>query len=124
MQTQLLEDIAEYCRRVGVAESTFGRRVVNDGKPVPRPRQGGRLATDTLDRIRSFLRGATSHEGAAQPMIYGASAPLSSMPAIAPASPANTKFDVGPAPSSGVDPQQNFRFFDNRQKYLLFVHTC
>ena len=22
------------------------------------------------------------------------------------------------------DPQRNFRFFDNRQKYLLFVHTC
>ena len=26
------------------------------------------------------------------------------------------------APAS--DPQRNFRFFDNRQKYLLFVHTC
>ena len=23
-----------------------------------------------------------------------------------------------------ADPQRNFRFFDNRQKYLLFVHTC
>ena len=22
------------------------------------------------------------------------------------------------------DPQRNFRFFDNRQKYLLFVNTC
>src|SRR6201997_4167016 len=22
------------------------------------------------------------------------------------------------------NPQRNFRFFDNRQKYLLFVHTC
>src|SRR5260370_38036085 len=26
-----------------------------------------------------------------------------------------------PAPQ---DPQRNFRFFDNRQKYLLFVNTC
>jgi hypothetical protein len=26
--------------------------------------------------------------------------------------------------SSPDDPQRNFRFFDNRQKYLLFVHTC
>ena len=25
---------------------------------------------------------------------------------------------------SGEDPQRNFRFFDNRQKYLLFVNTC
>ena len=22
------------------------------------------------------------------------------------------------------DPRGNFRFFENRQKYLLFVHTC
>src|SRR5215208_2805750 len=27
-------------------------------------------------------------------------------------------------PASEPDPQRNFRFFDNRQKYLLFVHTC
>jgi len=25
---------------------------------------------------------------------------------------------------NGADPQRNFRFFDNRQKYLLFVNTC
>src|SRR5262249_30805026 len=29
------------------------------------------------------------------------------------------------APANGDrDPQRNFRFFDNRQKYLLFVNTC
>jgi hypothetical protein len=27
-------------------------------------------------------------------------------------------------PAEMPDPQRNFRFFDNRQKYLLFVHTC
>ena len=26
--------------------------------------------------------------------------------------------------AEGRSPQRNFRFFDNRQKYLLFVHTC
>jgi len=26
--------------------------------------------------------------------------------------------------SAGVQKERNFRFFDNRQKYLLFVHTC
>src|SRR5437588_12094033 len=37
---------------------------------------------------------------------------------------------AGPAPASTsaavmpADPQRNFRFFDNRQKYLLFVNTC
>ena len=30
-----------------------------------------------------------------------------------------------PKPTAdGDDPQRNFRFFDNRQKYLLFVNTC
>jgi hypothetical protein len=29
-----------------------------------------------------------------------------------------------PAPGNTGDPQRNFRFFDNRQKYLLFVNTC
>ena len=29
-----------------------------------------------------------------------------------------------PKPPDGDDPQRNFRFFDNRQKYLLFVNTC
>src|SRR5205085_9147918 len=37
---------------------------------------------------------------------------------------------ISPAPTvpatvgNGADPQRNFRFFDNRQKYLLFVNTC
>jgi hypothetical protein len=32
---------------------------------------------------------------------------------------------VGAAPASGEGaPSRNFRFFDNRQKYLLFVNTC
>ena len=26
--------------------------------------------------------------------------------------------------SSGDNPEQNFRFYDNRQKYLMFVNTC
>ena len=29
-----------------------------------------------------------------------------------------------PPPAAEADPQQNFRFFDNRQKYLMFVNTC
>ena len=30
----LLQEISEYCRRTGMAESTFGRLSVNDGKFV------------------------------------------------------------------------------------------
>jgi hypothetical protein len=31
---------------------------------------------------------------------------------------------AAPLPGEHRDPQRNFRFFDNRQKYLLFVNTC
>ena len=43
---------------------------------------------------------------------------------------ATPRAGTGPAPpAAGAgngqrDPQRNFRFFDNRQKYLLFVNTC
>ena len=51
----LLQEIATYCRSVGLAESTFGRLAINDGKLVNRLRYGGRITTDTLERIRSFM---------------------------------------------------------------------
>jgi hypothetical protein len=52
---ELLQEISEYCRRTGLAESTFGRRAVNDGKLANRLRNGGRITTETLDRIRAFM---------------------------------------------------------------------
>src|SRR6266498_5885183 len=51
----LLQEIADYCRHSGLAESTFGRRAVNDGKLTARLRNGGRITTETLDRIRAFM---------------------------------------------------------------------
>jgi len=52
---ELLQEIADYCRQTGLAESTFGRRAVNDGKLASRLRNGGRITTDTLDRIHDFM---------------------------------------------------------------------
>ena len=52
---ELLQQIADYCRHSGLAESTFGRRAVNDGKLTARLRNGGRITTETLDRIRDFM---------------------------------------------------------------------
>ena len=51
----LLETIAEFCRRAGVAESTFGRRAVNDGKFVARLRDGARITPETLQRVSDYL---------------------------------------------------------------------
>lgn len=87
----LLQEIADYCRLSRMAESTFGRRAVNDGKLVGRLRQGGRLTVETVQRVKDFM--------AQEP-----GAPTGAV--------------------SNLKPEQNFRFFDNRQKYLMFVNTC
>jgi hypothetical protein len=114
---ELLREISDYCRASGVAESTFGRAAINDGKLVSRLRDGGRITTDTLERLRSFMarndgkvhstrsvvaaRGTRRAAPLARPSVDGAQ-------------------EGAPLP----DPRRNFRFFDNRQKYLLFVNTC
>jgi len=106
----LLESIAAFCRRSGIAESTFGRRAVNDGKFVARLRDGARITPETLARVSEFLvrHGASAPEAPPElmPLIRIASRPAS------------------PAPQRDGTPSRNFRFFDNRQKYLLFVNTC
>ncbi|MEE8246689.1 MAG: hypothetical protein V3S87_05455, partial [Alphaproteobacteria bacterium] len=54
----LIADIEEYCRRGGLAESTFGRQAVNDGKFVSRIRNGGGVTMKTVARVRAFMREA------------------------------------------------------------------
>jgi hypothetical protein len=106
----LLESIAEFCRTNGVAESTFGRRAVNDGKFVARLRDGARVTPETLERVSTYL---TRHGGSAP----DAPPELRQLIRIAPQR----------APAAGgasEHPSRQFRFFDNRQKYLLFVNTC
>jgi SAM-dependent methyltransferase len=112
---QLLEEISSFCRRAGMAESTFGRRVVNDGKLVQRLRHGGRITTDTLDRIRSFLS-VHPNGGPSASQVLSNARSVSSAAAF-------SGIPVGD-PRTHVSPARNFRFFDNRQKYLLFVSTC
>src|SRR6516165_5416370 len=63
----LLQEIADYCRHSGLAESTFGRRAVNDGKLTARLRNGGRITTETLDRIRGFME--TNRTAVARPTV-------------------------------------------------------
>ena len=45
-------EIEDYCRRGGLAETTFGRKAVNDGKFVSRLRNGGGVTTKTVPRGR------------------------------------------------------------------------
>ena len=61
----ILAQISEFCRHADMAESTFGRRAVNDGKLVHRLREGKRITIDTLDRIQAFI--AASMPGGVPP---------------------------------------------------------
>lgn len=113
--SSLLDSISSFCRRIGMAESTFGRRAVNDGKFVARLRDGARVTPETWERVCKFLstHGGTTPQGNKDELLH-------LLPASAPRQPlANPASD-----SADTSPQRSFRFFDNRQKYLLFVNTC
>ena len=152
----LLREIADCCRSIGMAESTFGRRAVNDGKFVARLRFGGRVTTLTVERVQQFITRASSdaaareagkaqpHSTLAQPFapmfaLLGstldgtrlpgnhapeepATAKVAAKPAGTPASKAMVRLATPVVPAQAGPP--NFRFYDNRQKYLLFVNTC
>jgi hypothetical protein len=102
---QILGEIRDYCRATQTAESTFGRLVVNDGKLVSRLRDGARITTGTLDKVRAYL---TEHRAT---------------PSVRTEPSAGVKPVNGAAAATEAVPS-GFRFFDNRQKYLLFVSTC
>src|SRR5262249_36165212 len=105
MSDDLLRDIAQYCRGAGIAESTFGRLAVNDGKLVTRMRLGGRVRTETAERVRAFIAGQAQTTVGVTVNGAGLSA-------------------AAPLAATIAGEVRNFRFYDNRQKYLLFVTTC
>src|SRR5881394_1503449 len=95
----LLGSISDFCRRTGMAESTFGRRAVNDGKFVARLRDGARVTPETLQRVNQFIV-RNGHAGAGE-------TPPELLPLIG-----------GGAVSKNIpiqeakNPDKNFRFFD------------
>src|SRR5712671_3038610 len=101
---QILGEIRDYCRKTQTAESTFGRIVVNDGKLVSRLRDGAKITTGTLDKVRAYLSEVRS-------------APPASRKTPALIASRGKGATAEPDPATGVQPA-GFRFFDNRQKYL------
>lgn len=94
----LLEQIELACRRMRMAPSTFGRLAVNDGKLVTRLQHGGKVTLQTVERVHRFIE----QSGGA------------------------TMADLRTGLSrlqSGVRLTDTFRFYGNRQKYLMFVNT-
>ena len=110
---QLLREVSDFCRVLRMAESTFGRRAVNDGKFVSRLKGGGRVTTVTVERVRAFMsRSLAEHSdrGVANGSLEGFNSDLYGM--------------TDGRPVRQAAPEQNFRFYDNRQKYLMLVNTC
>jgi len=110
----LLREISDYCRRVGMAESTFGRLAVNDGKLVSRLRTGASVTLDTMERVRNFI----GQNGENPRHRAKARAAAGSPPTI------SDEKGNGAGVAPDPDGEKNFRFYDNRQKYLSFVNTC
>lgn len=52
----LLQEIDAFIAERSMAETTFGRRSVNDGKFVARLRAGGNITFSTAERVRAFIR--------------------------------------------------------------------
>src|SRR5687767_13724305 len=107
-----LDSISECCRRTGLAETTVGRRTVNDGKFVARLRDGARVTPETLQRVNHFMAK------------HGSPGAGDSPPELLPLIRASAVQPLAAPQSRDAPPEKNFRFFDNRQKYLLFVNTC
>jgi hypothetical protein len=122
----LMLEIREYCRRFSVAETTFGRLAINDGKLVSRLRYGGRVTSETVDRVRAFIGKPPRERGLAasrRPRTHKVSPQIGASDMNSIAQILEPSQDV-PSGFSDKNPEQNFRFYDNRQKYLMFVNTC
>ncbi len=129
----LIGEIESYCNRQQISKSTFGLRVVNDGKLVNRLRDGKGITLRTINRIQDFL--AQQNNKYADSVIENnkggnMSAAKTTGKAAKKAKPVKSKAKSGKAaaaaaPAAG-DKKDNtpFRFYDNRQNYLAFINTC
>jgi hypothetical protein len=52
----LIARIEAHCRKAKIAESTFGRLTVNDGKLIARLRSGGTITLETYRQIEAALK--------------------------------------------------------------------
>ena len=117
----LLAEIEAFCRRTGIAESTFGRQAVNDGKLCVRLRNGKDVTLETAAKIRSFIEGQSEP---AVPTLNGSDQFGQSNNKGTTMS-GSTKRKPAKKSSKTADGSADrpFRFYDNRQKYLAFVNT-
>jgi len=112
---ELLQEVRAFCRDAHLAESTFGRLAVNDGKLMSRLRAGSGITSETLQRLRTFM---AEHRAARGGAVVGGAVPPPQEQI------GRSSMAVAAQQTQEIEPEREFRFFDNRQKYLLFVNTC
>ena len=110
---QLLTAVIEFCKEHKMAESTFGRKAVNDGKFVSRLRTGARGTPETFEKVKKFINSSGNVKS-----IEIDNQNLHVLPKD------DSVDDKNIFDEKSKSKKKNFRFFDNRQKYLLFVSTC
>ena len=105
-------EIERFCEEYGIAETTFGRLAVNDGKFVGRLRAGSRAGEATLHSVSSFIRkvrqGEVTVRGRARRKMDVSSA--ETMEAIK-------------ANNTSVRTASSLEFHEQRQRYHVFANT-
>lgn len=51
----IIETIEKHCEKQGMAETTFGKKAVNDGKLLSRLRDGKSISIETYNRILAVV---------------------------------------------------------------------
>lgn len=127
----LIGEIESFCNRQKISKSTFGLRVVNDGKLVNRLRDGKSITLRTINRLRDFLDAHAAGDGNAHNKNEGGTMAAKTTKKAAKKGrqsksthKARTPVDSAPATKAGNKDATPFRFYDNRQNYLAFINTC
>jgi len=115
-----------------MAESTFGRQAVNDGKLCVRLRGGKNVTLETAEKIREFM---SKHQPAPREAADGQASKTAEkgLTMTAKSSKKRASKSVSKATRAATpktaEANKNaaddrpFRFYDNRQKYLAFINT-
>lgn len=112
-----------------MAESTFGRQAVNDGKLCSRLRAGKNVTLDTAERIRSYIERHQPELVAIDGLLMEPGSTAEKGNAMTGKDSKGKKSANKQAPrkaakqAKGAIEDRPFRFYDNRQKYLAFVNT-
>ncbi|MEM6986196.1 MAG: hypothetical protein AAF499_06620 [Pseudomonadota bacterium] len=108
----LVEQVRAFCDRHGIAESTFGRHAVNDGKLVSRIAGGSWIEAETSQRVHNFMARVDAGEVV-----------LRGRPRRKKADASAEKMAELISTESSVRTPGSFAFHEQRQRFHVFANT-